>query len=300
MSEYSADGVWDNACISLFPSLVVSDEGATVPAEAEVLASCDNKRKANCAKCGGIRNCNIRGHYDEKGGDEDFLWSKNWYILQCCGCDYVFLQTVSTNSEDYHQFYERDDSEGIEYIETIGFWPVLSNREKPEWVGEFGIDAVGVDKLEIVLIELYGALDSDLKILSGIGMRTAFDVAAESLGVDASKSFEGKLESLVSEGHIGIVDKDRLGALVDAGNASAHRGWIPTALELNTMMDILEHFIYSAFVAPARAKALDEKARLMKAGVPARKRSGVKKTKGARGGGARQSPSAGTKLEPGS
>jgi hypothetical protein len=108
--------------------------------------------------------------------------------------------------------------------------------------------------------------------LSGIGIRTSFDVAAELLGIDPAKSFEEKLDALVSGEHIGKVDRDRLETLVDAGSASAHRGWVPSADDLDTMMAILEHFVFEAFVAPARRKKLDAKAVEMKAKVPARQK----------------------------
>jgi hypothetical protein len=107
-------------------------------------------------------------------------------------------------------------------------------------------------------------------MLSAIGIRTSFDVASELLGVDPNLSFDKKLKELVSLGKIGTVDSDRLSALIDAGSASAHRGWTPTPEDLSTMVDVLEHFVYEAFVGPARRKALDEKAKKLRTTVPTR------------------------------
>jgi hypothetical protein len=121
--------------------------------------------------------------------------------------------------------------------------------------------------------ELYGALDSDLRLLSAIGIRTCFDIAAIILGVDASIGFGRKLERLVELGKIGVVDKERLSVLIDAGSASVHRGWTPRLDDLNTMVDVLEHFVYEAFVAPGRRTKLDEKAKELKAKVPVRKKT---------------------------
>jgi hypothetical protein len=44
----------------------------------------------------------------------------------------VFVQTVSTNSEDYDNYYEEDGSTGTTYNETIKYWPPLSTWRKPE------------------------------------------------------------------------------------------------------------------------------------------------------------------------
>jgi hypothetical protein len=69
-----------------------------------------------------------------------------------------------------------------------------------------------------------------------------------------------------------VVDKERLEILVDAGGASAHRGWYPTAENLGSMMDILEHFVEVAFVEPRRKTMLNAKAAKVKTDVPPRSR----------------------------
>ncbi|RUU59446.1 DUF4145 domain-containing protein [Mesorhizobium sp. M2C.T.Ca.TU.002.02.1.1] len=227
-------------------------------------------RKAECGRCGGIRNCDVRGHHTEHGGDDNYDWYKEWYLLQCRGCEHVFVQTVSTNSEDYYHI-EGPEGYETEHIESLSYWPALSKRKKPEWMSDAGIDAEGVLALDEALIELYGALNNDLHMLAAIGIRTAFDVASELLGIDPELGFKAKLKELVSAGHIGKVDAGRLDDLVDAGSASAHRGWRPKADDLNTMADVLEQFVFDAFVAPARKQRLNVKMAEMKRKVPARK-----------------------------
>ena len=211
-------------------------------------------RKAHCSKCGGERNCEIKGHYPESGGDDDYQWHTDWYILQCRGCDHVFALTVSTNSEDYYNYYDRDGDTVTEHIESLDYWPAKSKRERPDWLREIDVDGGDTTPLDQSLAELYGALDGDLYSLSGIGVRTTFDVASELLGVEPSLRFEEKLDALVKGGHIGMADRSHIATLIDAGSASAHRGWRPTSQELKTMMDVLEHFILGAFVEPGRRK----------------------------------------------
>jgi hypothetical protein len=227
-------------------------------------------RKAECSQCGGIRNCDIRGEHLVRYGDEQFSANTHWYILECRGCENVFVQTASINSEDYDDFYEDDGSPGTTYNETMRYWPALSKRRKPEWMSEYGIDAENVGALDAAMIELYGALDNDLRMLSAIGIRTAFDIASELLGIDGQMAFDKKLDALVSSGRIGVVDKDRLEMVVDAGSASAHRGWRPTPNDLGIMMDVLEHFVHQSFVAPARRAKLDAEAAKVKKTVPPR------------------------------
>ena len=52
---------------------------------------------------------------------------------------------------------------------------------------------------------------------------------------------------------------------------NAYRGWKPTAEHLNTMMDVLEHFIHEAFVTPKKKQHLQDKVTKMRKTVPSRK-----------------------------
>ena len=229
--------------------------------------------KANCSHCRGERNCEIRGHFHKSDGDDDFSWQVDWYILQCRGCDTVFARTVSTNSEDYENYYEHDGSTGTTYNETVSYWPALTKRNYPEWMTEVGIDADQVGKLNEALLELYTALNSDLYILAGIGLRTSFDVAACLFeNIEENMSFQEKLDSLEKDGKIKSQDKVRLATLIEVGNASAHRGWKPTAEYLNTMMDVLESFIYETFVVPTQKARVHAKVVAIDGQVPRRQR----------------------------
>jgi hypothetical protein len=95
---------------------------------------------------------------------------------------------------------------------------------------------------------MYAALNNDLRVLAAIGARTTFDRSSEILGVDAKQKFDLKLNALVTIGKIGKDERDILNVLVDAGSAAAHRAWRPTPKEVNMMMDVVESFLYRAFV----------------------------------------------------
>lgn len=199
-------------------------------------------------------------------------WTQHRYILRCRGCDNVFFQTSSSNSEEYDYYRDEHGDEQVVHHETVQYWPALLGRKRPDWLIRLELFTDERAALNDALEELYGALNSDLKALSAIGVRTSFDIAAELLGVESSKAFSEKLDALVAAGHIGIVDRDRLETLVDAGSASAHRGWKPTKDDLNVMLDVLEHFIHSAIIAPQEREELDKRAAAIKAKVPQRKK----------------------------
>jgi hypothetical protein len=225
-------------------------------------------KKAVCANCGGSRNCNIIGRHRQGGSDEHFWWNRDWFLLECRGCDHVFVQTVSIDSESFVYWYDDEGERQSAPEETVSYWPALEKRKRPDWMTDFGIAGVNHTELDEMLLEVYAALANDLRVLAAIGIRTTFDVAAELLGINPTQSFKGKLEQLVTAGHIGKLELSRLETLVDAGNASAHRGWRPKHDDLTTMMDILELFIHDAFVAPSKRSKLDAEIEKVKVRVP--------------------------------
>ena len=226
-------------------------------------------RKAECAECGGRRNCDVRGEFDENYDDVHVWGRTTWYILQCRGCDYVFIQTSAIFSEDW----DHDEDGSMFHNETHQYWPGLSKRKMPDWMVKYEIEAAEAANLHIALKEVYGALDNDLRSLAEIGIRTTFDIASGLLGINENLPFTRKLDELVASGRIGAVDRERLTTLIDAGSAAAHRGWRPNPAELGIMMDVLEHFILESFVTPARRKKLDAQAAKVRETVPPRART---------------------------
>ena len=227
-------------------------------------------KKAFCRVCLGDRNCEVKGIFQQDGGDDGYQWSKDWFLLQCRGCDAVFCQTVSTDSESYYYFTNEIGEQERGQEENIEYWPAKSQRERPNWISDPESPLRKIEGLWKPLNEVYGALENGLIMTATIGVRTVFDICSEALGIDSALSFKLKLEQLAKQGKIGHVDQENLETLVEAGNASAHRGWLPETQELNTILDILEHFLRLSFIDPDARRRLDEKAQKLKGKVPQR------------------------------
>ncbi len=240
----------------------------------ELKAKTVETKKAICANCGGQRTCEIRGSaYTNDEDNDSGIWARtDWFVLQCRGCDYMFCQTVSIFSESYSYSYnEFSGEQEISHDETIAYWPAIAKRTTPNWLTPLGFPQDSSNRLYTALRELYVALDHDLFGLASAGIRTSFDIASELLGVEESLRFSEKLDELVSKSLINGVDRDRLEILTEAGSASMHRGWRPDVSDLDTMVEILEHFIRQAFILPVEQKRLDEKAKKLKGIVPPKK-----------------------------
>ena len=90
------------------------------------------------------------------------------------------------------------------------YWPAVVKRKKPEWIDDIG----EADWTLWNLVQMYTALDNDLRVLAAIGVRTAFDRSSELLKVDPALSFDKKLDALVLIGKISKDEEIFLGFLL--------------------------------------------------------------------------------------
>lgn len=199
------------------------------------------RERGHCPNCGSVRNAAILAEDMVQAEEDGGVWWKSTYsILRCLGCDCRYIRHVEECSEDA-------EPETGEINERVSYWPNNhTRRRRPDWLWitfEFSYPA-----LSALLKELYAALDHDLCVLASIGMRTVFDCASGLLGANSNQSFGEKLKELVAGNKIGGEEKEILSVLADAGGAAAHRGWKPTASEIDTLMNALENFLERAFV----------------------------------------------------
>lgn len=231
-------------------------------------------KKAHCPFCDGSRNCRVEGYFKKPGSDEeDELWFYNYYyLLVCQGCSNAFLQI------EYHYSEELLDSIGVgddyfeDYKPTIETWPSPPKRRIPERFEKHGVHIFGnySELLGRMLCEVYEAYEKDLLILASVGIRTCFDIVSTSIGLNPNLTFTKKLEKLRDGGHITEKEKDNLAVLVEAGNASAHRGWSPNSEEVNILLNILENFIENTIIKPIETKMLEETVATIKEKIPPR------------------------------
>ena len=73
--------------------------------------------------------------------------------------------------------------------------------------------------------------------------------------LSAAPTFGQKVEALVKAGYIAEKQKEFLIAVIEAGNASIHRGHAPAATDVNSAMDITETLLQAVY-ALSTAKRL--------------------------------------------
>lgn len=122
-------------------------------------------------------------------------------------------------------------------------------RQKPDWFMQIP------ESPRDVLAEVYSAMSLDLRALPAMGVRAVIDVVCTKL-IGDSGSFENKIKLLRNNGHITETDRTILSIAIDAGNASAHRGYVPSREDLTTLLDVAEHLLRAQYVLPEAAKKI--------------------------------------------
>lgn len=216
-------------------------------------------KKAHCPTCDGARTCQVHGmiykawDWVEPQYGHSVSGGADHFLLECRGCETVFYEKSSWNSEDFDHYYDAMGQEQYEQPREIQTHPKPDAKTKPVWFAAMQkVDA----QLHNILSQMYVAHDNHAHILAAIGLRTALDRATEVLGIDPAKTFDEKLNELRDGGWIGQTERDILGVVTDAGNAAAHRGWEPDDGEIAQLLSSMEVFLHRAFIVGQKALSI--------------------------------------------
>ncbi len=223
---------------------------------------------ARCPNCHGGRRCEVFGETSQTHS-EDYHCRTEWRLLKCTSCNDVFTSIRFEDYESGDYVYNSDTNED-EFVHktTDTSWPPFRKRPIPDIISGF----LFPDTLESAIVETYGAFNADLPMLAAVGARSCFDIAAVLLGATESARFNQKLDALVESKHITSDVRSMLNVLVDAGGASIHRGWKPKDGDMQTILEVLEHFLDDNFVRAERLKLLDAKTQKLRTKIPPRSR----------------------------
>lgn len=211
---------------------------------------------ATCSVCKRCTKCDLlfQEIVEHKGAG---WWFDYYNTLRCRGCETVFFQKHTRVLGDAkNETY--DPNALYEWYDQYSYYPPPTQRDTPKWFSELH----SVDSLLASLFqELYEALNSNLLVLSTIGVRAVLERSADIL--DIPGNMHQKLESLLNKGYIGETERQLLSIVKEAGNAAAHRAWQPKFRDIEAILDILEHFLLRTFV-------LRNDLYLIKEGIPPR------------------------------
>lgn len=198
--------------------------------------------KTHCFNCGRETNQDILFNEseigpqeiiwrNEEGDDSQSVWAvvaNIWNLTKCRGCDKMNFKHILRNSPDRST------------DQTFNF-PRKPIRQVPTWIIKLPMKYVEI------LQEIYISVNEQLFILSLTGVRTLLDIYIVDKIGDVG-TFKAKLKKLVSDGIITSSKASVLEVAIDAGSASAHRGYKPEKETLFQVLDIVENLLQSEIV----------------------------------------------------
>jgi hypothetical protein len=196
--------------------------------------------KAHCNDCGASRNhvvlCADQNRWTEYDQDGDPVWHETalYEMLKCCGCDHVTMRLT-------------EDGPWQDALQVRYFPPSLS-KKPPKWLHQLKFMTGDHGKyIGSLLQQIYAAFQNDLNALAVMGVRALMEFIMISQSGDQG-TFPKNLATFKETGHVSDKQAEHLKAILEVGHAAIHRGHLPEASEVSTVIDIAENVIESVFV----------------------------------------------------
>ncbi|MHC5202474.1 DUF4145 domain-containing protein [Myroides sp. LJL119] len=169
---------------------------------------------------------------NEEGDDAKSIWEivgNLWYLTKCKGCDKINFKHILRSAQPF------------EKTDQIFYFPRKPIRNTPNWIVNIPIKYIDI------LREVYIAVNEHLFTLALTGIRTLLDIyIVEKIGDIGN--FKQKINKLVENSIITKSKAKVLETAIDAGNASAHRGYKPDQKILFQVLNIVENLLESEIV----------------------------------------------------
>jgi hypothetical protein len=206
------------------------------------MANTGSTVRAHCNKCGRETKQLVKAaHNSSWVSDYAPTFWESHQVIECGGCETTSYRTTRSNEQDT----DADDNP----IEAVEQFPPATFRLMPDWMVDFS------DKPDIKRLfgEVYIALQNDTLALSAMGVRAIIEhITIDQVGDHGS--FTANLEKLKEAGKISTHHETVLGAALELGHATIHRGYAPTPGQLKVALDVTEHLIHGLYVLPEAAK----------------------------------------------
>lgn len=115
--------------------------------------------------------------------------------------------------------------------------------------------------------EARSALDSDLLIISGIGIRAILDTICSDVKAKG-RNLEQKINDLHERSLVTKEGVQTLHQIRVLGNNAAHRGTAHSKSQLLLALEVIEHILIGTYIIPYRAKKVFKHIELKKIAAP--------------------------------
>lgn len=212
--------------------------------------------RVHCNRCGGQRRHELLHKEefeweDDIGGGMIITGADIYELLKCCGCDHVVVRHKSWFSEN------SDPDSGKPVVNTI-LYPPATYRKQPNWLTELVFVSNFDDSIQILVEEIYIALQNGAPRLATMGIRALLEkIMIDKVGDKGN--FRCNLDAFQRAGFISESQRKVIEPVLDAGHATIHRGFRPNKKDVGLLMDITESVIESIYINAYRVKGFEKK-----------------------------------------
>ena len=201
--------------------------------------SSNNKSiKIFCGQCGRDTNHHIlceRTVGSEKG--DNYHWGIDHYFGQCAGCDNYCYALSRWDEDDWDPYSGEVTIHWDTYPVSKGQRPSIDDSDELP------------NKVNIIYREVIASINSNLHILSAIGLRTLIEAICKDRGVEG-KNLEVLIDALARNGILSTDQAKILHGLRFMGNVAAHEIKQAKPVEILAALEIAETMMKTIYIFP--------------------------------------------------
>ena len=188
----------------------------------------------------------VWSEFEHKNFAPSIQWYMDHEIIQCQGCKTVSFRRTTSNPEEVDVYYDEEGRpQPIPKIYEDLYPPRIEGRKKLEDVLYLP------EKIEKVYEETIKALNSQLHVLTGIGVRSLIEAVCKEKKT-SGENLEERINNLHNKDLLTTANKDFLHKLRFLGNDSAHEAKPHNKTQLSMAIDVVEHLLREVYILPKR------------------------------------------------
>ena len=194
--------------------------------------------RIHCGECKRHTNHTVISKREVKADPlEDYHWGEDHYFCQCAGCD-SFCYAIAEWSEDQWNPHTGE----MEYS-----WKTFPRARSSRHPIDDTHDLP--NKVRSIYLEIIGALNAQLPVLSAIGLRALIEAICKDQGVKAA-NLEKLIDGLATNGILSEAQAKILHSHRFLGNVAAHEIESARPKELIAALEIAEAMLRTIYVLP--------------------------------------------------
>ncbi|TDD97533.1 DUF4145 domain-containing protein [Flavobacterium cellulosilyticum] len=208
------------------------------------------EEKYFCRNCKGVRNHKELFQKKTRGGDDFnyFMWIKNYFVIECLGCENISFLEVSGDTE----MVDYDEEGNREYYFEKNIFPFYLEKSN-ELEHLFYLP----DKIKGIYTETILAFKSNSYILTAGGLRAIIEALCNHLKIKKG-NLEERIDLLHNKGHLTLSESKRLHSIRFLGNDALHEIEKPKKEHLFILLDIINHLLTNLFINDKKVKGTIE------------------------------------------